>query len=109
MHSSGHGGHSGKQATLKRIQTLFFWNDIKSSVISFIKHCPTCQKCKYDQSAYLGLLQPIPIPVTVCEEVTMDFIIGLPKSNGKEVILVVIDRLSKYGDFIALTTPSLLQ
>lgn len=67
MHSSGYGGHSGIHATLKRIQTLFFWHDMKNSVIAFIKHCPTCQKCKYDQSAYPGLLQPLPMPVTVCE------------------------------------------
>ncbi|KAL8089286.1 hypothetical protein AgCh_038908 [Apium graveolens] len=87
MHSSGYGGHSGIHATLKRIQTLFFWHNLKKSVISFIKNRPTCQKCNYDHSAYPGLLQPLHIPATVWEEITMAFIEGLPKSKGVQLKL----------------------
>lgn len=73
----------------------------------YIKQCQVCQKCKYDNSAYPGLLQPILLPTATWEKVTMDFIEGLTRSNGKEVIMVVVDRLSKYSHFMALSHPFL--
>ena len=51
-----------------------------------------------------GLLQPLSLPNKVWDEVTMDFIEGLPRSDGYTVILVAVDSLSKYAYFIPLTT-----
>jgi hypothetical protein len=52
-----------------------------------------------------GLLQPLSIPSQCWEEVSMDFITGLPKSKGKSVIMVIVDRLTKYAHFCALSHP----
>lgn len=64
-------------------------------IMDFIRECDICQKNKYQALSHVGLLQPIPIPELVWEDISMEFIIGLPKFQGYEVIFVVIDRLSK--------------
>lgn len=71
----------------------------------FIKTYEVCQKNKVDNLMPHGLLQPLGIPDLVWSEISMDFIKGLPRSNGKTVVFVVVDKLSKYAHFMALQQP----
>ncbi|GMJ02256.1 hypothetical protein HRI_003894800 [Hibiscus trionum] len=75
---------------------------MRRDVHRFVSDCQTCQRMKSESRTPAGLLQPLPIPEQVFEDISLDFITGLPRSNGKEAILVVVDRLTKYGHFFAL-------
>nr|GEX38621.1 retrotransposon-related protein [Tanacetum cinerariifolium] len=78
---------------------------IVKMVKQVVRECNVCQNEKPGLSAYPGLLQPLPIPEKIWSSISMDFIEKLPNSHGKTVILVVVDRLSKYDHFIALQHP----
>ena len=67
--------------------------------------CLVFQHNKVETVKTPGLLQPLSIPSQCWEEVSMDFITGLPKSEEKSVIMVVVDRLTKYAHFFALSHP----
>ena len=78
---------------------------MKQDVESFIKQCSVCQQSKHSNNHPLGLLQPLPIPEGVWRDLSMDFIEGLPKSQGFSVILVVVDRLTKFAHFLPVKHP----
>ncbi|KAL8167412.1 hypothetical protein V2J09_008911 [Rumex salicifolius] len=62
LYNSAVGGHSGKDATLKRVKALFFWSGMSIEIQHYIRNCSVCQRNKYDLFAKPGLLQPLPIP-----------------------------------------------
>jgi len=47
----------------------------------------------------------LPIPCQVWDDITLDFIEGLPRSHGRDTIFVVVDRLSKSAHFMSLSHP----
>ncbi|KAD4384249.1 hypothetical protein E3N88_24417 [Mikania micrantha] len=104
-HATPIGGHGGFLKTYKRVMLQFFWPNLKHDVRKYVQDCLICQQQKYETLAPAGLLQPLPIPNRVWEDISIDFIVGLPVSNRVDTILVVVDRLSKYAHFLPLKHP----
>ncbi|GJW41347.1 reverse transcriptase domain-containing protein [Tanacetum coccineum] len=105
FHEGSIGGYSGIKVTSHKLCSLFYWKGMRKQVKKFVRECLVCQKCKPGLSAYPGLLQPLPIPQTIWSQFSIDFIEGLLKPEGKDVIMVVVERLSKYAHFIGLSHP----
>ncbi|XP_026451403.1 uncharacterized protein LOC113351675 [Papaver somniferum] len=59
----------------------------------------------YEKELMEVVMAPLPIPEQAWEHISMDFILGLPKSKGREVILVIVDKFTKFRHFIALIHP----
>lgn len=105
FHSSVIGGHSGVNATYHRLKQWFVCKGMKIDIENYIKQCQVCQHTKHSHQHPSGLLQPLPIREGVWAALSMDFIEGLPRSEGYSVILVVVDRFIKFAHFLLVKHP----
>lgn len=96
LHNSHAGGYSGYYRTLKRVRQSFMWKGMNKYVREFVAHCLVCQQIKSSALKPMSLLHPLPIPIAVWEDLSMDFVTGLPSVRGHTIIVVVVDRLTKY-------------
>lgn len=104
-HDTLMGGHSGILRTFKRLSPLFYWPGMHKTIRDYVAACDVCQRAKYESLSPAGLLQPLPVPERIWEDVSMDFVDGLPTSNHHTTIMVVVDRLSKAAHLVPLSHP----
>ena len=104
-HDAMYSGHVGVTKTYKRVRVNFWWPEMQGSIRSYIKSCEICQRSKAPTLKPVGLLQPLEIPDSNWEVVSIDFISGLtPSTNGYDAIFVCVDKLSKMAHFMPTTT-----
>jgi hypothetical protein len=73
----------------------YIWDGLKTDVQMFVEEFLVFQQNKVETINTLGLLQPLAIPSQRWEDISMDFITGLSKYEGKSVIMVIVDRITK--------------
>ncbi|KAL0556838.1 hypothetical protein IC582_005355 [Cucumis melo] len=100
-HSSPFSMHPGSTKMYQDLKRVYWWRNMKREVAEFVSRCLVCQQVKASRQKPAGLLQPLSIPEWKWENVSMDFITGLPRTlRGFTVIWVVVDRLTKSAHFV---------
>ncbi|GJU47342.1 putative reverse transcriptase domain-containing protein [Tanacetum coccineum] len=97
LHGEGHVGHD---CTLQLVQASYFWPTMRKEVDRYVKRCRVCQVSK-GTTTNAGLYMPLPIPLQPWVDISMDFVLGLPRTQRDNAsIFGVVDRFSKMVQFI---------
>lgn len=107
-HDDPRAGHMGSQKTLDLISRKFHWQGIAEDVREYVESCPTCQGIRVPRHRPYGKLQSLPLPSHPFQEISLDFITGLPPSTRSDggnydAILVIVCRMTKFALFIPTT------
>ncbi|GJT77488.1 putative reverse transcriptase domain-containing protein [Tanacetum coccineum] len=104
-HKSKYSIHPGSDKMYQDMKQLYWWPNMKADIATYVSKCLTCAKVKAEHQKPSGLLQQPEIPVWKWERITMDFIVGLPRTpSGYDSIWVIVDRLTKSAHFLPVKT-----
>jgi hypothetical protein len=79
IHDSAHEStHAGWECTLANLREQFYWPSMQADVTKYVLTCDPCQKIKHDRGGKKGFLQPLSIPATPFDTITLEFVTGLP-------------------------------
>jgi hypothetical protein len=82
-HTSRYSIHLGSTKMYHDLRQQFWWTRMKRKTARYVFECDTCQKVKADYMKPRGLLQPLSIPEWKWDDISMDFIVGLPMTARK--------------------------
>jgi hypothetical protein len=104
-HDSRYSIHSGSTKMYKYLKTRYWWKDMRRDIAHYVACCDTCSKVKIEHQKPAGLLKPLEIPVCKWEDVSMDFVVGLPRTpKGNDSVWVIVDHLTKVAHFVPVKT-----
>jgi hypothetical protein len=105
VHKSKYTVHPGSTKMYQDLRKNYWWPGMKKDVAIYVAKCLTCQKVKIEHQKPSGLLQPLEIPEWKWDSISMDFVMGLPRTQSKhDAIWVIIDRLTKSAHFLPIKT-----
>ena len=82
-HSGSFAIHPGSTKMHRDLKMSFLWSGMKRDVSKFVTKCLVCQRVKAEHQVPSGLLQLIRIPEWKWDQITMDFVVGLPLKGRK--------------------------
>jgi len=100
IHDQPSTSHPGIRRTVDLVQRFYYWPGHRATIRQYIRNCHACQRSKAPRDGTNGLLQPLPIPQQRWQDIAMDFITGLPLSEGYNAICTIICRLSKDRHYV---------
>jgi hypothetical protein len=104
-HTSRYCIHPGSTKIYHDLRQQFWWTRMKCETARYVSECDTCRKVKADYMKPRGLLQLLSVPDWKWDDISMDFIVGLPLTAHKfNSIWVIVDRLTKSAHFIPMNT-----
>ena len=103
IHDQPSSGHQGIARMLEALRRGYDWPGAKQDIKQYIRNCHNCCRSKAPRDKLNRLLQPLSIPEQRWQDISIDFITGLPLSEGHNAILTVVDRLSKERHYIPYT------
>ncbi|WVZ88955.1 hypothetical protein U9M48_035422 [Paspalum notatum var. saurae] len=97
--------HPGSNKMYQDLKQKFWWTRMKREIAKYVSECDVCKRVKADHLKPGGMLQPLNIPAWKWEDIHMDFVVGLPRTQkGYDSIWVIIDRFTKSAHFIPVKT-----
>ncbi|XP_077961190.1 uncharacterized protein LOC144410185 [Gasterosteus aculeatus] len=94
--------HPGVARTMAFLRRRFWWPTMADDTKGYVAACQVCAQNKVSNRPSVGFLRPLPIPRRPWSHLALDFVTGLPPSEGNTVVLTVVDRFSKYAHFVPL-------
>src|SRR5438132_10089599 len=100
-HTSAYSIHPPSTKMYQDLKSKYWWSGMKKNIAEYVARCDICQRIKAEHQRPAGLLQPLPISVWKWDEISMDFIVELPRTQkGNDSIWVIVDRLMKVAYFV---------
>jgi hypothetical protein len=87
------------------LKETYWWYGMKRNVVGYVAICDAYHKFKAKHQWPNGLLPVLQVPEWKWEEIAMDFIVGLPRTqSGYDVLWVIVNQLTKVAYFIPVKT-----
>jgi hypothetical protein len=103
-HDTHIAGHAGRFKTLELVSRNYWWPQMSHYIGIYVKHCDLCNRTKVQCQRPFGELHPSETLEAPWDVISVDFIVELPESHGYDVIMNVVDSVTKCAHFIPMHT-----